>query len=165
MTALLAIWTEKLAGGPHAGTSDSPPLARVMGVGRQQQGRERGKEGKSNEAERSDNTEREATGVNSMATEKRSLAVVWKNVRKMRSRERHSEIMDWINRSNCDICIVNETGLTGEEYMEVVMVIHGLLQIEHGLKGGLVVQVSSLKMGFDVRNMATNLELCLGWVE
>ena len=37
MTALLARWTEKLAGGPQAGTSDSPPLARVMGVGRQQQ--------------------------------------------------------------------------------------------------------------------------------
>ena len=36
VTALLARWTEKLAGGPHAGTSDSPPLARVMGVGRQQ---------------------------------------------------------------------------------------------------------------------------------
>ena len=54
-----------------------------------------------------------------MATEKRSLAVVWKNVRKMRSRERQSEIMDWIEKSNCDICAVNETGLTGEEYMEV----------------------------------------------
>ena len=38
MTELLARWTEKLAGGPQAGTSDSPPpLARVMGVGRQQQ--------------------------------------------------------------------------------------------------------------------------------
>ena len=37
MTALLARWTEKLAGGPQAGTSDSPPpLAKVMGVGRQQ---------------------------------------------------------------------------------------------------------------------------------
>ena len=46
-----------------------------------------------------------------MATEKRSIAVVWKNVRKMRSRERQSEIMDWIERSNCDICAVNETGL------------------------------------------------------
>ena len=71
------------------------------------EGRERGKEGKSNEAERRENTEREATGVNGMATEKRSLAVVWKNVRKMRSRERQSEIMDWIERSNCDICAVN----------------------------------------------------------
>ena len=58
------------------------------------EGRERGKEGKSNEAERRDNIEREATGVNGMATEKRSIAVVWKNVRKMRSRERQSEIMD-----------------------------------------------------------------------
>ena len=27
--------------------------------------------------------------------------------------------MDWIERSNCDMCAVNETGLTGEEYMEV----------------------------------------------
>ena len=69
--------------------------------------RERGKEGKSNEAER-----RGEIGVNGMATEKRSIAVVWKNVRKMRPRERQSEIMDWIERSNCDICAVNETGLT-----------------------------------------------------
>ena len=30
------------------------------------------------------------------------------------------------------------------------MVIHDLLQIESGLKGGLVVQISSLKKGFDV---------------
>ena len=51
-----------------------------------------------------------------MATGKRSLTVVWKNLRKMRSRERQSEIMDWIEISNCDICAVNETGLTGEEY-------------------------------------------------
>ena len=40
VTALLARWTGELAGGPQAGTSDSPPpppLAWVMGVGRQQQ--------------------------------------------------------------------------------------------------------------------------------
>ena len=37
----------------------------------------------------------------------------------MRSRERQSEIIDWIEKSNCDICAVNETGLTGEEYMKV----------------------------------------------
>ena len=36
VTSMLARWTEKLAGGPQAGRSDSP-LARVMGVGRQQQ--------------------------------------------------------------------------------------------------------------------------------
>ena len=84
------------------------------------EGRERGKEGKHNEAERRENTEREAIGMAiGMATEKRSLAVVWNNVRKIRSRERQSDIMDWIKRSNCDICAVNETGLTGEEYMEV----------------------------------------------
>ena len=57
--------------------------------------------------------------MNSMATEKRGLAVEWNNVRNMRSRERQSEIMDWIERSNCDICAVNDTGLTGEEYIEV----------------------------------------------
>ena len=50
-----------------------------------------------------------------MVTEKRSITVVWKNVRKMRSRDRHSEIMDWIERGNCEVCAVNETGLTGEE--------------------------------------------------
>ena len=58
-------------------------------------GREKGKDGKSNEAERGDNSETEVTGVNGMATEKRSLALVWKNVRNMRSRERHNnEITD-----------------------------------------------------------------------
>ena len=45
-----------------------------------------------------------------MLTEKRSITVVWKNVRKIRSREKACEIMDWIERSNCDICAVNETG-------------------------------------------------------
>ena len=35
VSALLARWTEKLAGGPQAEKSDSPPLASVMGVGRQ----------------------------------------------------------------------------------------------------------------------------------
>ena len=81
--------------------------------------RERGKEGKSNEAKGRYNTEREVTGVNGMTTQKRSIAVVWNNVRNMRSRERQSGIMDWIERSNCDFCAVNETGPTGEEYMEV----------------------------------------------
>ena len=105
-------------------------------------GRERGKEGKSNEAERRENTESEAIGVNGMATEKRSIAVVLKNVRKMRSRERQSEIMDWIERSNCDICAVNETGLTGEEYM---------LQVESGPKGRSGGAGFIIKKGFDVR--------------
>ena len=37
VTAQLARWTEKLAGGSQAGNIALPPLARVMGVGRQQQ--------------------------------------------------------------------------------------------------------------------------------
>ena len=69
-----------------------------------------------------------------MVTENRSLKVVWKNVRKMRSRERQSEIMDWIERSNCDVCAVNETGVAVS-----------------GQMGGLFVQDSSLKKRFDVR--------------
>ena len=36
VTALLARWTEKEAGGPQVGRSD-PPLARGKGVGKQQQ--------------------------------------------------------------------------------------------------------------------------------
>ena len=38
MTALLVIWTVKLAGGPQAGRSVNPPppLARAKGMGRQQ---------------------------------------------------------------------------------------------------------------------------------
>ena len=45
--------------------------------------------------------------------------VVWKNVRKMRSKEKQSEIMYWIEGNNCDICAANKTCLTGQEYMEV----------------------------------------------
>ena len=65
---------------------------------------------------------------------------MWKNVRKMRSRERQFEIMDWTKRINCDVCAFNVTGLTGEEYMEVSdMVIHGLMQRvgNSGQNGGL----------------------------
>ena len=45
-------------------------------------GRERGKECKSNEAERRENTERDAIEVNGMATGKRSIAVVWEKCKK-----------------------------------------------------------------------------------
>ena len=48
--------------------------------------RERVKDGKNTEAERMENAERDAAGVNSMVAETRSLTVVWKNVRNMRSR-------------------------------------------------------------------------------
>ena len=42
------------------------------------------------------------------------------NVRKIKSRERRSElIIDWIERNKCDVFDVNETGLTGEECMKV----------------------------------------------
>ena len=86
-----------------------------------------------------------------MATEKRSIAVVWKNVRKMRSRERQSEIMDWIERSNCDICAVNETGLTGEEYMEVSDGYSWFAANREWTKGRYGGAGFIIKRGFDVR--------------
>ena len=33
--------------------------------------------------------------------------------------ETESEVMDWIERNNCDVCVVDDTGLPGEEYMEL----------------------------------------------
>ena len=50
----------------------------------------------------------------------------------MRSRERESEIIDWIEINNCNVCTVNENGMTGDEYMDWVVDIHGMLQIENG---------------------------------
>ena len=86
-----------------------------------------------------------------MATAKISLAVVWNTVRKMRSRERLSEIMDWIERSNCDICPVNETGLTGEVYMEVsdgCSWFAANRELTKGMSGGAGFII---KKGFDMR--------------
>ena len=45
--------------------------------------------------------------------------MVWKNVRKIRSREKHRELEDWMSTNGYDICAVSETGLNGDEYVEV----------------------------------------------
>ena len=47
------------------------------------------------------------------------VKLVWKNVRKIRSREKQMELEDWMSTNGYDICAVSETGLNGDEYVEV----------------------------------------------
>ena len=51
--------------------------------------------------------------------EKLTVKVVWKNVRKIRTREKQMELEEWMKKSDCDVCAINETGLNGNEYVEV----------------------------------------------
>ena len=50
---------------------------------------------------------------------KLTVKVVWKNVRKIRTREKQMELEEWMKKSDCDVCAINETGLNGNEYVEV----------------------------------------------
>ena len=47
------------------------------------------------------------------------VKVVWKNVRKIRTREKQMELEEWMKKSDCDVCAINEIGLNGNEYVEV----------------------------------------------
>ena len=47
------------------------------------------------------------------------MKVVWKNVRKIRTREKQIDLDDWMQKNDCDVCAINETGLNGSEYVEV----------------------------------------------
>ena len=51
--------------------------------------------------------------------DKLTVKVVLKNVRKIRTREKPMELEDWMTKSDCDVCAINETGLNGNEYVEV----------------------------------------------
>ena len=51
--------------------------------------------------------------------EKLTVKVVWKNVRKIRTREKQMELEEWMKKADCDVCAINETGLNGNEYVEV----------------------------------------------
>ena len=51
--------------------------------------------------------------------EKLTVKVAWKNVRKIRTREKQMELEEWMKKSDCDVCAINETGLNGNEYVEV----------------------------------------------
>ncbi len=44
---------------------------------------------------------------------------MWKNVRKIRKREKQVELENWMVKNNCDICAISETGLNGKEYVEL----------------------------------------------
>ena len=41
------------------------------------------------------------------------MKVVWNNVRKIRTREKQMELEEWMKKSDCDVCAINETGLNG----------------------------------------------------
>ena len=47
------------------------------------------------------------------------MKVVWKNVKKIRTREKQMELDDWMQKNDYDVCSINETGLNGSEYVEV----------------------------------------------
>ena len=51
--------------------------------------------------------------------EKLTVKVVWKNLRKIRTREKQMELEEWMKKSDCDVCAINKTGLNGNEYVEV----------------------------------------------
>ena len=46
--------------------------------------------------------------------EKLTVKLVWKNVRKIRTREKQMELEEWMKKSDCDVCAINEN-----EYVEV----------------------------------------------
>ena len=50
---------------------------------------------------------------------KSTVKVVWNNVKKIRTREKHMELDDWMQKNNCDVCAINETRLNRSEYVEV----------------------------------------------
>ena len=51
--------------------------------------------------------------------EKLAVKVVWKNVRKICTREKQIELEEWMKKSDCDVYAINETGQNGNEYVEV----------------------------------------------
>ena len=49
--------------------------------------------------------------------DKLTVKVVWRNVRKIRTREKQMELDDWMQKNDHDVCVINETGLNGSEYV------------------------------------------------
>ena len=47
--------------------------------------------------------------------EKLTVKVVWKNVRKIHTRDKQMELKEWMKKSDCNVCAINETGLNGNE--------------------------------------------------
>ena len=48
-----------------------------------------------------------------------NLLIGWKNAMKIRMREKQLELEEWMSVYDCDMCAINETGLNGDEYVEV----------------------------------------------
>ena len=47
------------------------------------------------------------------------LRIVFKNVRKIKSMRKQKELVRGVMEKRIEICAVNETGLVGEEYVEM----------------------------------------------
>ena len=47
-----------------------------------------------------------------------TVKMAWKNVRKIRTREKQMELDDWMQKNDCDVCAINETGLNVSDYVE-----------------------------------------------
>ena len=45
--------------------------------------------------------------------DKSTVKVVWKNVRKIRMREKQIELVVWMMKNECDVFAMNEIGLNG----------------------------------------------------
>ena len=41
------------------------------------------------------------------------MKLVWKNVRKIRTREKQIELEEWMKNTDCDVYVINEAGLNG----------------------------------------------------
>ena len=51
--------------------------------------------------------------------DKSTVKVVRSNERKIRTREKQMELDDWMQKNDCDVCAINETGLNGNSNVEV----------------------------------------------
>ena len=50
--------------------------------------------------------------------EKSTVKLVWKNVRKIRTREKQMELEVCMKKNECDVCAINETGVN-KHYVEM----------------------------------------------
>ena len=56
---------------------------------------------------------------NKCKQEMSTVKLVWKNVRKIRTREKQMKLAVWMKENECDVCAIYETGLNGNAYVEV----------------------------------------------
>ena len=82
------------------------------------EGREREREEASNDSGKEDRMGagegRRIKGEKKCRKEKSTVTLVWKNVRKIHTREKQMELEVWMKKNECDVCAINETGLNWE---------------------------------------------------